>query len=315
VGVAADLAVLDRDSTGVDWYPKPDNRPRFGSGKTTRIEPARDALYEAVKDAGAGDVIELAGGDYRVEKLIEVHVPLTVRAADGSNRPNIEFERTALFEIKDGGSLKLEGLHFSGNSAPDNAGNAMIRTSRYSMLNAYDLLVEDCDVVDLDVNHSFNFLEVAKSTLADRIEIRNSRFRNITGAVLELNKETDDLGLYNAEYVTIEGSEFEDIGEALAVLYRGGTDESTFGPHFDLRQSKLKNVGKSKRNKPDASVSLLGVQLADIHDVEFIESAPLRVTLTVGGPITRISNNTFKATPAPEIRNGEAELSNNTVSP
>ena len=314
VGASADLTVLDRDATGVDWYPKPDNAPLFDTGKTIRIAPKRDALFDAVSKASAGDIIELESGDYLVGKFIEVQVPVTIRAADPGKKPNIEFERTALFEIKDGGSLKLQGLRFSGKSAPDNAGNAMIRTSRYSMLNAYDLLVEDCDVVDLDVNHSFNFLGAAKGTLANRIEIRNSRFANISGAVLELDKETDDLGLYNAEYVTIEDSGFENIGKALAVLYRGGTDESTFGPHFDLRDTKLANVGNNKRNKSRASVSLLGVQLADIHEVEFIESAPVRVTLTVGGPITRIGSNTFKATPAPEILNGEAELTNNTVS-
>jgi poly(beta-D-mannuronate) lyase len=314
VGASADLTVLNRNATGVDWYPKPDNTPLFDTGKTIRIAPKRDALFDAVSKASAGDIIELESGDYLVGKFIEVQVPVTIRAADPGKKPNIEFERTALFEIKDGGSLKLQGLRFSGKSAPDNAGNAMIRTSRYSMLNAYDLLVEDCDVVDLDVNHSFNFLGASKGTLANRIEIRNSRFANISGAVLELDKETDDLGLYNAEYVTIEDSGFENIGKALAVLYRGGTDESTFGPHFDLRDTKLANVGNNKRNKSRASVSLLGVQLADIHEVEFIESAPVRVTLTVGGPITRIGSNTFKATPAPEILNGEAELTNNTVS-
>ena len=133
--------------------------------------------------------------------------------------------------------------------------------------------------------------------------------------MLELDKETDDLGLYNAEYVTIENSEFTDIGEALVVLYRGGTDESTFGPHFDLRESTLRNVGKNKRNKSGASVLLHGVQLTDIHDVEFIDSAPVRVVLTVGGPITRITDNRFKAMPGPEILNGEAALNNNTVSP
>ena len=71
----------------------------------------------------------------------------------------------------EGGSvfLKLENLHLSGKSAPDSAGNALVRTSRYSMLQAYQLLVDGCEVSDLDVNHSFNFLAVSKSTLADRL--------------------------------------------------------------------------------------------------------------------------------------------------
>ena len=313
VGASPDLEVLDRDATGVHWYPKPDNGPRFDSGKVIPVGPQSGALFEAFDNAAAGDIIELEAGDYLVTKLIEVNVPVTLRAADSSARPKVEFERTALFEIKDGGSLKLAGLHLSGKSAPDNAGNALIRTSRYSMLNAYDLLVEDCDVSDLDVNHSFNFLTVSKGTLADRIDIRNSRFKNISGAVLELDKETDDLGLYNAEYVTIAESSFENIGKALAVLYRGGTDESTFGPHFKLEASKLLNVGKDKRNKSAASVSLLGVQLTDVNNAEFVESAPIRVTLTVGGPVTNINSNTFKSTPAPEILNGEAVLTDNTV--
>jgi poly(beta-D-mannuronate) lyase len=313
VGASADLTVLERDATGVDWYPKPDNAPLFDTGKTIRIAPKRDALFDAVSKASAGDIIELESGDYLVGKFIEVHVPVTIRAADPGKKPNIEFERTALFEIKDGGSLKLRGLRFSGKSAPDNAGNAMIRTSRYSMLNAYDLVVEDCDVADLDVNHSFNFLGAAKGTLANRIEIRNSRFANISGAVLELDKETDDLGLYNAEYVTIEDSGFENIGKALAVLYRGGTDESTFGPHFELSSSRLSDVGNNKRNKSRASVSLLGVQLAEISNVEFIDSKPVIVTHTVGGPVTKIVSNRFERTPAPEIHNGEALLEDNTV--
>ena len=37
-------------------------------------------------------------------------------------------------EIVDGGSLKLVGVTISGTEAPDVAGNAAIRTSRYSML-------------------------------------------------------------------------------------------------------------------------------------------------------------------------------------
>ena len=66
------------------------------------------------------------------------------------------------------------------------------------------------------MNHSFNFLTVAKHTFADRIEIRNSTFRDISGTVLALEVENDDLGIYNAEYITITGSAFENIGKAVA---------------------------------------------------------------------------------------------------
>jgi poly(beta-D-mannuronate) lyase len=313
VGARRDLPVISRDATGVDWYPKPEFGPRFGGGKVVPVGPAEGELERAVAAAGAGDTIELVPGDYVVRRLLNITAPLTVRAVAGGEKPLIAFERTALFEIQDGGSLQLQGLAFSGKSAPDNPGNSLLRTSRYSMLNDYQLLVEDCAVGDLDVNHSFNFLTVSKGTLADRIEIRGSTFSGISGAILELDKETDDLGLYNAEYVTIRDSSFRDVGEALAVLYRGGTDESTFGPHFELSGSTLENVGRSKRNKSGASVSLLGVQLADVVATEFTDSAPLVVTQTVGDPITKITSNRFERTAEPEIRNGEARVEDNTV--
>lgn len=314
VGASAGLTVLHKEDTGVSWYPKPLGGPRFDSGSVIGVEPGEAKLETAVSGASAGDIIELSPGLYRVAKLIRVDRPLTIRAAGGGEKPLIEFERTALFEIVQGGSLKLQGVHLSGKSAPDTAGNSLIRTSRYSMLDGYQLLVDGCVISGLDVNHSFNFLTVAKSTFADRIDIRNSEFSDISGAVLELDKETDDLGLYNAEYVSITDSKFENIGKALAVLYRGGTDESTFGPHFRLHGTTLSNVGNNKRNKSGSSVSLHGVQVANVLDNDFTGSNPVRVMLTVGDPVTTISGNHFRATAEPVILNGQVTMRDNVVS-
>ena len=197
IGVDAGLTVLDKSATGPDWYPKPEKTARFDTGRTSTINAESDNLFGAVANAKAGDIIILKPGNYLVEKIITLDRPLTIRSM-GDEKPTLEFERTTLFEILEGGALKLEGLVISGKSAPDSAGNSVVRTSRYSMLDAYDLVVSNCEVKDLDVNHSFDFLTVAKGTFAEHIEILNSNFSNITGAILALDKETDDLGLYNA---------------------------------------------------------------------------------------------------------------------
>jgi poly(beta-D-mannuronate) lyase len=313
VGVKPGLKVLDKASTGPAWYPKPEKTARFDTGQTHTIKAEGDKLIEAVANAKAGDVIELKPGNYLVEKIISLDKAVTIRALNGE-KPTLEFERTTLFEILEGGALKLEGLIISGKSAPDVAGNSLVRTSRYSMLDAYDLIVKDCEISDLDVNHSFNFLTISKGTFAERIEIHNSSFSNITGAILPLDRETDDLGLYNAEYVVVAGSSFDNIGKAVLTIYRGGTDESTFGPHVEINDSKLNSVGLNKRNKTGASVHLHGIQVVSITDNEFKESKSIRVVQTVGEPVTKIKNNRFLATPAPEIINGTAIMSGNTVS-
>lgn len=302
VGAPRDLEVLERDATGVPWYPKPAAAARFGTGRVLTVPAAEGALAAAVARAGPGDVLVLTSGRHRASRTLVVRHPLSVKGADGAEA-SIEFERSALFEIADGGSLALSGVTITGRAAPDAAGNTVVRTSRYSMLDNYVLDVADVTIEDLDVNHSFNFLTAAKHTFAERVTISGSTFRNVSGHVIAMDKEIEDLGIYNAEYVEIRGSTFEDVDGSIASLYRGGTDESTFGPHFTLEGSTLRSVGGGGRNRTRASVSLHGVQATTIADNLFVDSAPVRITHTVGEPVETLRGNEFRATEQPVIAN------------
>ena len=297
-GVGADrtLDVADLADAGVAWYPKPGPNQRFNTGAVIDVRPAEGSLAGAVASAKAGDVISLAPGDYLAAKVIVIDRPLTIRSADASAPAHIEFERTALFEIREGGSLWLQALDLSGASAPDVAGNSLIRTSRYSMLGNFELLIDDTTISHLDTNHSFNVFTLAKHTFADRVAIANSTIREVTGHVLFMNRESEDLGIYNGEYVAIRDSAFANVQGAVVDLYRGGTDESTFGPHFEMVGSTLANVGKGSRNKTKASIRLLGVQAIDIHGNVLSDSQPIRITHTVGEPVATLADNEFRAT-------------------
>ena len=299
VGAKRGLKVLEKSQTGVSWYPKPDSRIRFRTGKEMDIKPGPGALESAVAQAGAGDVIRLAPGEYLASRVLIIDKPLTIL---GKGKSTIEFQRSALFEIADGGSLELSGLTVSGASSPDNVGNAVIRSSRYSMLVNYQIKIDNTQFTDLDVNRHFNVLNVSKSTMADRVDITDSSFEDVSGAILKLDKEYDDYGIYNAEYVSIKNSQFTNVQGALADLYRGGTDESTFGPHFYLSGSELRNVGKGSKNKSASSIYLHGVQVTTIKDNVFVDSAPIKLNHTVGEPVSKVLNNSFVSTPGPEVR-------------
>jgi len=197
--------------------------------------------------------------------------------------------------------LKLQGLKISGAESPDSSNNRVIRTVRRSMLTNYHLIVDNVEVVDLDVNHSFTFLSVGKGTFADNIEITNSSFKNITGYILALAEESDDDGIYNSEYVTIKNSIFENVQGAVLNFYRGGTDESTFGPHLEMADNSLVNVGKGKRNKAKASVRLQGVQVTSISGNTFKDSPAIDIIHTVGEPRTVIAKNAFINTGMPTV--------------
>lgn len=297
-GVSRDIVVTSKDMVGPTWYPKTEPRVPFASGKTITVNADDGALFAAVNTANAGDVIVLSAGDYTVSKFLKLDKPLSFK---GAGEVNLSFERSALFEVQNGGSLQISGLNISGKNAPDNAGNAVIRTSPYSMLENYRLEIADSAFVDMDINHSFNIISAAKGTFADDITIKNTTFEDVTGAVLKLDKESEDYGIYNAEYLTIENSVFKNVQGAVVDYYRGGTDESTFGPHFNLTDSTLSNVGNGKRNRSKASIHLHGVQVAKMSGNTFENSQPFLINHTVAEPKTRITKNRFKNTAAPIV--------------
>jgi len=297
-GASRDLAVTTKDMTGVSWYPKTEPIVPFQSGKIITVDPDEGALFAAVQAAEAGDTLSLRPGSYVVGKFLKLDKPLTFKA---EGDVNLSFERSALFEILDGGSLQIIGVDISGKDAPDYKGNAVIRTSPYAMLQNYRLEIMDANFSDLDVNQSFNVIAGAKGTFADNILIKDSNFETVSGAILKLDTENEDYGIYNAEYLTIENSTFKDVEGALVDYYRGGRDESTFGPHFNMTDSTLENVGYGPRNKSKTSIHLHGVQVTNISKNTFENNTPFLVTHTVSEPKTKIFNNKFVDTAAPRV--------------
>ncbi len=298
IGFQAGSEMATPENTGVTWYERTEQEQYFHVGKSIEIGPGVNTLYDIVKNSAAGDIIELnESGDYLMTKSIDITHPITIRAAkDLGTKPIIKFQKTSLFNIENGGALRLEGLAFSGRESRDKPGNAVIRTSRYSMIDNYKLFIENCDFQELDINHSFEVLKIYKNTFADSIAIRNSTFSNVSGSILSLDKETDDIGIYNAENVIIENCQFNGIGNAVLNLHRGGRDESTFGPMLIMQNNTLTDIGYNKRNGADASINLYGVQVAIIENNTFKDAQPIKLHMVVGEPITRVVNCSFENT-------------------
>ncbi|PZX49821.1 polysaccharide lyase 6 family protein [Algoriphagus chordae] len=292
-GAPHDLKVIDKSDTGVTWYPKVSKEMVFSTGEQIPVSPGLNSISDALANAKSGDVLLLQAGSYQQNKVLDVLFPLTVKS-DGD--AIISFEGTHLFEIYDGGALNLEGINVSGANAADAAGNAVIRINRSGTLKNYKLKVSNSQFSDMTVNHSFNFLEASKGSFADTVSISNSSFENFTGSILTLDKETDDLGKYNAEYVIVEGNQFSNIGGKVADVYRGGTDESTFGPYVLVHNNQVTEVGKNSRNLEKASFNLLGAQWVDFSNNKFSSSAPIQITETVGTPVTILSENELEKT-------------------
>jgi poly(beta-D-mannuronate) lyase len=282
--------IPSKENTGAAWYSKADKRIAFESGKTTIVAAGVNTLFDAIKNSQPGDILELRDNErYELTKLPLIQHPLTIKASEGKT-PLILWEKKAAFDIVNGGELRLKGLTFDGENAPDGSGNAVIRTSKYSMNKNYSLRIENCAFDNLDVNHSFDVIRIYKNTFADEIHISNSTFNNITGHLMALDKETDDVGIYNAEFVTLHNNIFTNIGGAVLSLHRGGKDESTFGPFLDMDHCTFENVGFDSRNKYKAAINLYGVQDIQMKNSIFKKTKKIQMHLVVGEPIVKVDH-------------------------
>jgi len=305
---------VSKDEVGASYYNKEFSDPAFSSGSMINVEPGTNTIIEALKTAKAGDVLMLKnGGEYLQTKDVVINKPITIKAGAGA-KAKVLSQKASFFKIENKGMLELENLLIDGAESPDQPGNNVVSTSKYSMTHNYKLMVRNCEVVDLDVNHTFDFLKIYKNTFADSVLIENTTMTNVTGSVMSFDKEVEDLGIYNVENVVVTNSAFKDIQGAVANIYRGGTDESTFGPIVRISGNEFQNVGKGKRNKVAASIKFHGVQNAIVSDCNWVESAPLTLHLTNGEPITIIKDCEMKSTDKIVSNNQEFQTENITYS-
>lgn len=288
---------VTKEEVGASYYPKEQKNIAFGSGKIIEVEPGTNTLLDALAASQAGDILQLTnGGEYLLTKYAFVHHPVSVVTPAGE-KAVILSEKQSFFIIENGGALAINNVVIDGRVSPDLAGNNVISTSKYSMNKNYSLVLENVEVKDLDKNHSFDVLKAYKHTFADSIVLRNTTLTNITGSVMNLDLEVEDLGIYNVENVKIIDSEFTDVQGAIANIYRGGTDESTFGPIVTIANVNVSNSGKGSRNRTGASFRFHGVQRLNFYDSNLTDSAPINLYLTNGEPITRFENITLEKTP------------------
>ena len=160
------------------------------------------------------------------------------------------------------------------------AGNCVITTSRFPMNANYKLIMEDCRVEDLVVNNQYSLMKVFSHTFADSIMLRNCIISNVSGSIFELDREQEDIGIYNAEHVNLENCVFDRVQGTVLSLYRGGTDESTFGPNLVIDHCFFNESGTGKRNRSGALISLHGVQFTSISNSQFRNCAPVKVWIS-----------------------------------
>ncbi len=285
-----------KEETGVSWFPKADAGDLFDTGADIVVSPGENAISDALKSAKAGDRLILEAGDYKESKIVDLKIPVTISAKDGVE-VNLSFERKNMFVFSKDAALKLEGVSVTGKQAPDNVGNSFITTTSVEGARNHVLVIKKSSFKDFVVNRSFSIVSAAKGTLFKKIKIEDSSFSNISGSVVKLNGETDDYGMYNVETLKVSGSKFSDIQGPALNVYRGGRDESTFGPFVWVKDSEFVNAASSG----GPSVLLHGVQVLKIEGNSIEKSEPFKFIITTGKPAPVVEGNSLNGDAAATV--------------
>ncbi|MDO3385908.1 polysaccharide lyase 6 family protein [Gilvimarinus sp. SDUM040013] len=285
---------VKKSEVGVAWYPKYEKSDRFINGKSVSVAPGTDTVIEAYGELSSAGELLLDEGDYHFSKTLMLDKALVIRGA-GKGKTRLTFARKSLVDMLNGSALRLQDLSVSGLRAPDDKANAVIRSDSKPMNKNMQLELLGVEIRDLDINKDFDVIKLRKSTFADNVVVKASSFVNIKGTVLKLDTEKDDYGMYNAEYINVENSQLSNVTGGLMAVYRGGTDESTFGPHVHVDRVSLESSPAA--SSTSSSILLHGVQRGLIENSKFDNSAPILVRHTVGGPVIRIEDNVYKNNP------------------
>ena len=227
-------ALLDRSQYGTSWF---NTNPKKKQAKTFKVTNVTE-LTAAITSSGNGDSIEIAPGDYEIDEVYAFAKAVTLTASSAQEKPVLTFSNLPKgFELQPRAKLKIENIILRGNQNTD-----AFSTLDKNMGQSYELWLDGVEIFGFK-----SVLETSKASFADTISIRNSTINNTLRGI-QLNKETNDKGDYNAAFVFIKDSNFTNVGMNVLDYYRGGYDESTIGGSLLMKGNTFVNCGAKEKN-------------------------------------------------------------------
>ncbi len=278
--VAEQVNLFKQENYGPKWF-----QPEIigKKGKTLRVSTSTEFLRK-LEEAEAGDILELAEGDYKFESSISISKGIIIRSQNKSDKAILDFSETNLssaFKLNPKASLKIQDVILQGNSRMN-----AFQTLDDNMSVAYNLWIKGSEVSNFS-----ELLQVSKGSFADTISIADSKFKNLKGG-LSLAEEIDDKGEYNAEFVIIKNSSFENISTEVLNYYRGGYDESTIGGTLIFKGNTVKNSGVAQET--EVLLRTRGIVNLELANNTFLNNSVKYIAILWGAKGQEPVNNTIK---------------------
>ncbi|GAK94635.1 alginate lyase precursor [Nonlabens ulvanivorans] len=281
---------LMTNNYGPQWFTAASGNQDIKTHKVTNT----NELIAAIENANSEDVIVLSEGNYLIDKTIKIAKELTISSENENTIIQFDTPHNAIL-MQPRGILHLSNLTILGTPEQD-----LFNTENKNMSMAYGIHLNKVAIANFNT-----VLDASKSSFADEIIVNNSQFKNCENGFL-LDKEIDDKGDYNVEFLTFTNSTFENISNEVIDFYRGGYDESTIGGVLNLSGNTFMNCGKM--DSDEILVNTRGIVNVTFKDNTFKDNhtkltavlwgakgqQPINNTITNSGEIKVVENIALK---------------------
>lgn len=280
--------LIDKKLYGADWFST--EAPTY-QPKTYTVKSNED-LVDKLKTARSGDVLSLKSGVYKIDASLTIDKNITITSTNKNKKATLQFKGADVaFEMHPKGVLNLENIILKGDKTQD-----AFATLSKNMSQAYNLFIINTEISDFKT-----VLRSYKASFADTILIDNSVIKNCLSGI-ELNKETDAGGDYNAEFVLITNTLFDNVASTVLDYYRGGYDESTIGGSLVLKNNSFTNSGGA--DKSNMLIHNQGIVNVDFSNNSFKNNPVETIAILWGEKGQKPVNNTI-------VNSGEIKIEQN----
>lgn len=269
--------IIDKSKYGTDWF-----RVEKEKRELKTIAVASDEeLRSAIESANSGDTIALNEGDYDVDKRLVISKEINIISADSNAKAKLIFTTDSIaFQMQPKGILRLSDVVLKGTNT-----QTAFKTLDKNMSSAYGLWINNTDITNFK-----SVLEVSKGSFADTVSVKNSIIKDCLSGI-KLNKETNDKGDYNSEFVYITNNTIENIGKEVLNYYRGGYDESTIGGNLVFTNNNVSNCGNQESD--NILINNRGIVNVTLSNNTFKNNKPDVIAVLWGEKGQKPENNTI----------------------
>lgn len=252
------------------------------------VEPGIETLRRAIDKATAGSKIILKTGEYILEKKIKVNKNITIIGDKGGAtiiiaKKSLKKPFDYIFRVNEGVTFKISNAILDGENG--NLKYAIVSPDKKER-ELYNVYADNITFQNFKNTNGGSVFKAYNGTKADTLSFVNSRFENNYRG-LNLSYDKGEMGMYNANLISLKNSVFKNIEEFAINYFRKTPSVNIKGGNLEIENCVFYNVFNSEKGK---ILKTTGIHKVVIKNSVFDNSYRIKNFVDLKGSANSISN-------------------------